>query len=168
MVRFCGCKTKWVTLFEGLRVPANLSHTWQLETVTKSCHKIWQQLVCEWTLNCYPHKRNAAPFTVFFSNRQVVQVECGECGRAVGHFPQINIFCVIRRFVWQIVSDFSMLWWHQLRFAEQGTGQTINVIFKPWIALFGNHFGKGFGLGFLLFGLPLSVTFYIIAKKMKQ
>ena len=52
-----------------------------------------------------------------------------------------------------------------MRFAEQGAGQTINVICKPWIALFGNHFGKGFGLGFLLFGLPLGVTFYIIAKK---
>ena len=51
-----------------------------------------------------------------------------------------------------------------MRFAEQGSGQTINVICKPWIALFGNHFGKGFGLGFLLFGLPLGVTFYIIAK----
>ena len=54
---------------------------------TRNCdeklpQKIWQQLVCEWTLNCYPHRRNAAPFTVFFSNRQVVQVECGECGRA--------------------------------------------------------------------------------------
>ena len=66
---------------------------------------------------------------------------------------------------WQIACDFSMLWWHQLHFSELGTGQSTNVICKPWIVHFGSYFGRWFVLLFLLIGSVLGMNFYIIRKK---
>ena len=60
------------------------------------------------------------------------------CRQPVRHVSRIYIFCVIRQYVWQIVCDFSMLWWRQFRFSELGTGQPINMICKPWIVRFKN------------------------------
>ena len=66
---------------------------------------------------------------------------------------------------WQIACDFSMLWWHQLHFSELGTGQSTNVICKPWIVHFGSYFGRWFVLLFLLIGSVLGMNFYIIRRK---
>lgn len=90
------------------------------------------------------------------------------CRQPVRHVSRIYIFCVIRQYVWQIVCDFSMLWWRQFRFSELGTGQPINMICKPWIVRFKNYFVRWFVLLLLLVRHVCGKKFYIFGTKTRN
>jgi hypothetical protein len=55
------------------------------------------------------------------------------CMQPAGHFSRIKIFCVIKRYVWHIACDYSMLWWHHLRVStiQKRDLQTMDCDFGP-------------------------------------
>ena len=54
-----------------------------------------------------------------------------------------------------------------MRFSELGTGQSINLICKPWVGHFGSYFGRLFVLLVLLIGPILGMIFSYLVRKSK-
>ena len=78
---------------------------------------------------------------------------------------RVNIFGVIRRYMWQTDCNFSMLWWHQLRLSELGTGHSRNVICKPWVMHVWNYFGTDSSSCFCWLGPSLAWNFPYLERK---